>query len=166
MRATEFKQWYEMAQKGGDVVNDSTFLVAGYFWINLTEKQTQKMSSLMVKQGAQVVDGWVELANGLRIRYKGREQMKNIKLRYEGKKNWSDTEHHRVLEESYTLAEEMSKIDIERLYSGTAPTFKFKINRFDRIVVLFNFDTVIDNKEAKEVFKRLGYKASTHGYEL
>ena len=68
MKSSEFKWWYEEAKKGGDVVNDSTFLVAGYFWINLTEKQIKRMADLMIDQGAKVKDGWIELANGLRIK--------------------------------------------------------------------------------------------------
>jgi hypothetical protein len=68
MKATEFKQWYEMAKQSKKITSDSTFLVAGYFWINLTEKQLQKMAALMIEQGAEVVDGWIELDNGLRIK--------------------------------------------------------------------------------------------------
>ena len=68
MTNSEFKWWYNEAKKGGNVVNDSTFLAAGYFWINLTERQIKKMADLMISQGAEVKDGWIELVNGLRIK--------------------------------------------------------------------------------------------------
>ena len=69
MKTTEFKKYYNKA-KETKVQEDPLFLSAGYFWINLTEKQQSKMVDLLIKQGATIEDGGIYLANGLKINIK------------------------------------------------------------------------------------------------
>lgn len=66
MKEAEFKKFWERALTV-DVANDDLFLTAGYFWINLTELQQQKMCGLLKSQGNEVKNGCIYLANGLGI---------------------------------------------------------------------------------------------------
>lgn len=51
MKISDFKNVYEQAKKT-IIVEDTFFICAGWFWINLTETQHTKMYDLMVQQGA------------------------------------------------------------------------------------------------------------------
>ena len=66
MRTSEFKAYYKRA-KQVKVTEDPGFLSAGYFWMDLTTKQQQMMINLMASQGAEVKDGGISLANGLKV---------------------------------------------------------------------------------------------------
>lgn len=67
MKANEFKNCYEMA-KNVDIKNNEWFNCAGWFWINLTAKQHQKMWDLLLAQN-HLCKGThhITLRNGLQI---------------------------------------------------------------------------------------------------
>ena len=49
MNRTEFKNIYEQAQKV-DILNNDWFNAMGWFWLNLTERQANKMIDLIIEQ--------------------------------------------------------------------------------------------------------------------
>jgi hypothetical protein len=71
MKTQDFNRVYERA-KTVNIVNDEWFNFAGFFWINLTNNQHNKMVALMIKQGAKVEeyrdDKWIKLRNGLLLK--------------------------------------------------------------------------------------------------
>ena len=71
MKNCEFNKAYERAKKV-DIVNDAWFNYAGFFWINLTQRQHDKMVVLLLQQGAKPEpwrdELWIKLKDGLRLR--------------------------------------------------------------------------------------------------
>ena len=74
MKTADFNKAYEYALRV-NVCSDDWFNTAGWFWINLTDKQLSKMVSLLIAQGAEVKEsgytGWnhmVTLQNGVGLR--------------------------------------------------------------------------------------------------
>lgn len=74
MKAADFNKAYE-AGKGCNIQTNEWFNCAGWFWINLTDKQHAKMIQLMIAQGAEVVVStfrdWkhcIYLKNGMMLR--------------------------------------------------------------------------------------------------
>jgi len=62
----EFAKYLKRAKKV-DIVSDDLFNVAGYFWINLTDRQGKIMYNLMISQGAVEIGNMIRLKNGLGI---------------------------------------------------------------------------------------------------
>lgn len=55
MKATVFKAWYKTAA-AENVETSDLFNCAGFFWLNLTDKQRAKMCQLLELQHCKVVD--------------------------------------------------------------------------------------------------------------
>lgn len=71
MKTADFNKCYDVATRR-NVETDEWFNCAGFFWLNLTDRQLHKMCELLKAQQCKtvVVDGrtWFELQNGLRIK--------------------------------------------------------------------------------------------------
>ena len=68
MKIKDFNSMFKIAETC-HVSTDDRFLTAGWFWIALTEKQSDKMFDLMERQGDPIdSEGWITMGNGLRIR--------------------------------------------------------------------------------------------------
>lgn len=71
MKNNEFNKIYNYAESV-TIVNDSMLNCSGWFWINLTEKQHEKMYNLLLAQGAKEVinaagSAQINLENGIGI---------------------------------------------------------------------------------------------------
>ena len=67
MKTKDFKVIYENAKKV-DIKHNEWFNVAGWFWLNLTDKQLQKMWDLLLEQN-HLCKGTkhITLSNGVKI---------------------------------------------------------------------------------------------------
>ena len=66
MKNSDFNTWLVLAKKE-NIVDSDIFNSAGYFWINLTDRQLKTMYNLMKSQGAKENEHGISLINGLRI---------------------------------------------------------------------------------------------------
>lgn len=68
MRKDFFKNAYECA-KNCDIKTNSYFCSAGYFWLDLTQNQLNKMIDLLIEQGCEPdKDGYVSLSSGMKFK--------------------------------------------------------------------------------------------------
>lgn len=69
MKTYFFNSRYNYA-KTVQIAKDDYFCTAGYFWLNLTQKQMDKMYDLMIQQGATPDEnGRVYTENGIGIKH-------------------------------------------------------------------------------------------------
>lgn len=71
MKTSIFNNWYAKAASC-NIETSELFNCAGFFWMNLTDKQLGKMSKLLKMQHCKVVyfagEEWFELKNGNKIK--------------------------------------------------------------------------------------------------